>query len=64
MDVDDQRARPREAARIGAVEEARDRLAIEAAHLDQLGLDIGVRVEPPVSLCVQRVTASVRGSIE
>jgi hypothetical protein len=54
MDVDDQRARPREAARIGAVEEARHLFAVEAAHLEQLGSTLAFGSSPPVSLWVQR----------
>ena len=45
VDVDDQRALAGEFARVGAVEEARHGLAVEALHLDQLGLDVDVGVE-------------------
>ena len=45
VDVDDQRAGAREAVRIGAVEEARDRLAIKAGDLDQLRLDVAGDVQ-------------------
>ena len=46
MDADDQRALAGEALRVGAVEEARHRDAVEAFDLNQLGLDVGPRLEP------------------
>ena len=46
MDADDQWAAAGEAGGIGPVEEARDPLAVEAPHLDQLGLGVAGGVEP------------------
>src|SRR5205085_7976631 len=46
MDVDEQWPPPGEAPGIGPVEEAGDALAVKAAHLDQLRLDVDGGVEP------------------
>ena len=48
MDVDDQRTGPREAGRVGAVEEAGYFKTVEALYLDEFGFDIDGRVEAAV----------------